>query len=44
MMRTDVVVSSIVLGYWSGGASVPIAAWLCVFLAAILVINFLGVR
>lgn len=40
----NIVAAGLVLNYWEGGRSVPIAAWLSIFIVAILVINFLGIR
>jgi len=40
----NVTVASIVIGYWPGGKSVPIAAWISIFIVAILLVNFLGIK
>lgn len=40
----NVTVASIVIAYWPGGQSVPIAAWISIFIVAILLVNFLGIK
>lgn len=40
----EIVAASLTLEFWSGSRSVNSAAWVTIFLVAIIIINFFGVR
>lgn len=40
----NIVAGSTILRYWAGGRAVHVAVWLTIFIVAILLINFLGIR
>ncbi|KAK6343829.1 hypothetical protein TWF696_007487 [Orbilia brochopaga] len=44
VLPLELTAAGITLNYWEGAKSVPISAWIAVFLAAVTVVNLFGVR